>query len=147
MKKLTLILDETNWLEATWVEEITIKVEGKEDSINTKQLHCESYSGHPEHIAMLRAKALEFGTDLTEFETLIKQAEDAFVIPTQEELDKELTEQRIQEYKAYLARTDYIVTKIAEAQALGEDIAILLSKYAVELQQRKEARAFIGANL
>lgn len=97
-------------------------------------------SGHPEHIAMLRAKALEFGTDLTEFETLIKQAEDAFVMPTQEELDKELTEQKIQEYKAYLARTDYIVTKIAEAQALGEDTAILLSKYAVELQQRKEAR-------
>ena len=146
MKKLTLILDETNWLEATWVEEIIIKVEGKEDSINTKQLHCESYSGHPEHIAMLRAKALEFGTDLTEFETLIKQAEDAFVMPTQEELDKELTKQKIQEYKAYLASTNYIVTNIAEAQALGEDTAILLSKYAVELQQRKEVREFIGAN-
>ena len=146
MKKLNLILDETNWLEATWVEEITIPVEGEEDIVETTQLWCESYSGHPEHIAMLRAKALEFGTDLTEFETLIKQAEDAFVMPTQEELDKELTEQRIQEYKAYLARTDYIVTKIAEAQALGEDTAILLSKYAVELQQRKEAREFIGVN-
>lgn len=53
---------------------------------------------------------------------------------------------KINEAKAYLASTDYIVTKIAEAQALGEDTAPLLSKYSAELQQRKEARAFIGAN-
>lgn len=53
---------------------------------------------------------------------------------------------KLNEAKAYLASTDYIVTKIAEAQALGEDTTSLLSKYAVELQQRKEARAFVGAN-
>ena len=147
IKIKSFILDETNWLEATWVnEEIVANEETQEETITETQIHCESYSGHPEHIAMLRAKALEFGTDLTEFETLVKQAEDTFVMPTQEELDKELTEQKIQEYKAYLASTDYIVTKIAEAQALGEDTAILLSKYAVELQQRKEVREFIGAN-
>ena len=134
IKIKSFILDETNWLEVIWVNE------------NDEQVHCESYSGHPEHIAMLRARALEFGTALSEFETLIKQAEDLFVHPTQEELDKELTDQKIQEAKAYLVSTDYIVTKIAEAQALGEDTTLLLSKYAVELQQRKEARAFIGAN-
>lgn len=133
MIKLNITVDSTNWLEATWIED-------------DKQLHCESYSGHPEHIAMLRAKALKFGTDLSEFETLIKQAEDLFIHPTQEELDKELTDQKIQEARAYLVNTDYIVTKIAEAQALGEDTAPLLSYYATEVQQRKEARAFIGAN-
>lgn len=53
---------------------------------------------------------------------------------------------KLNEAKAYLANTDYIVTKIAEAQALGEDTTLLLSKYAVELQQRKEAREFVGAN-
>lgn len=57
-----------------------------------------------------------------------------------------VTALKIAEAKAYLASTDYIVTKIAEAQALGEDTTLLLSQYAVELQQRKEARAFVGAN-
>ena len=59
--------------------------------------------------------------------------------------EEQIIAEKVIEYKAYLANTDYIVTKIAEAQALGEDTAILLSKYKVELQQRKEARAFIGA--
>ena len=60
--------------------------------------------------------------------------------------EEKIIAEKVIEYKAYLANTDYIVTKIAEAQALGEDTAPLLSKYAVELQQRKEARAFVGAN-
>ena len=53
---------------------------------------------------------------------------------------------KLNEARVFLASTDYIVTKIAEAQALSEDTAPLLNKYVVELQQRKEARAFIGAN-
>ena len=65
---------------------------------------------------------------------------------TEEELAQQVIKAKVQEAKAYLTNTDYIVTKIAEAQALGEDTTLLLSKYAVELQQRKEARAFIGAN-
>ena len=147
MKKLNLILDNTNWLEATWIEETINQTEDGESTVETKQLHCESYSGHPEHIAMLRAKALEFETSLDEFEILIKQAEDAFIMPTQEELDKEATEQKIQEYKAYLASTDYVVTKIAEAQALGEDSAVLITQYSEILSKRKEARNFINNNV
>ena len=65
---------------------------------------------------------------------------------TEAELAQQELEAKIAEAKAYLASTDYVVTKIAEAQALGEDTAPLLSKYQVELQQRKEAREFIGAN-
>ena len=68
----------------------------------------------------------------------------AYVPPTKTEA--QIIADKVAEYKDYLASTDYIVTKIAEAQALGEDTTLLLSKYAVELQQRKEARAFIGAN-
>ena len=60
---------ENNWLEATWKE-------------NGMQVHCESFSGHKEHITMLRAKAKEFNTSLKEFESLIKQCEDSFVYPT-----------------------------------------------------------------
>ena len=60
--------------------------------------------------------------------------------------EEQIIAEKVIEAKAYLASTDYIVTKIAEAQALGEDTTLLLNKYAVELQQRKEARAFVGAN-
>lgn len=63
----------------------------------------------------------------------------------EEKLQQILNEQRAEALK-YLADTDYIVTKIAEAQALGEDTSLLLSDYAVELQKRKEARAIVGGN-
>ena len=60
--------------------------------------------------------------------------------------EEQIIAEKVIEARVYLTNTDYIVTKIAEAQALGEDTTLLLSKYAVELQQRKEAREFIGAN-
>ena len=60
--------------------------------------------------------------------------------------EEQIIAEKVIEAKAYLANTDYIVTKIAEAQVLGEDTVILLSEYAIELQQRKEARQFVGAN-
>lgn len=60
--------------------------------------------------------------------------------------EEQIIAEKVIEYKAYLANTDYIVTKIAEAQALGEDTPPLLSKYQVQLQQRKKAREFIRAN-
>ena len=136
MKKLNLILDNTNWLEATWIEETINQTEDGESTVETKQLHCESYSGHPEHIAMLRAKALEFETSLDEFEILIKQAEDAFIMPTQEELDKEATEQKIQEYKAYLASTDFKMTVDYYATLTTDEQTELTTK-------RAEARDYL----
>lgn len=68
---------ENNWLEATWIE-------------NDKQIHCESFSGHVEHIALLRAKSQEFNTSLQEFEHIIEQCKINFVYPTTEEINKEL---------------------------------------------------------
>ena len=50
----------------------------------------------------------------------------------------------IDEYKSKLSETDYIVVKIAEAQALGEDITTLLEKYAEELSNRKTYRQKIN---
>ena len=104
MIKLTLILDQTNWLEATWVEEITIPFEGEEDKVETTQLHCESYSGHPEHIAMLRAKALEFGTELEE--ALISECIANFKYPTEEELAQQAKEQARQEALTTIAQLE-----------------------------------------
>ena len=126
MIKSDIVLDQTNWLEATWTED-------------DKQLHCESYSGHPEHIVMLRAKASEFGTPLDEFEGLIAQAEQAYTPPTQEELDREVVIQKVQEYKAYLAATDFKMT-VDYYSTLSEVEQLELTA------KRKEAREFIRAN-
>ena len=114
MKKLTLILDQTNWLEATWVEEVITQVEGEEDRVETTQVWCESYSGHTEHIAMLRAKASEFGTELGEYEELIAECENKFVYPSDEEVAAELAAHTKAEALAYLASTDWYVTRKAE---------------------------------
>lgn len=113
MKKLTLTLDQTNWLEATWVEEVITQVpveEGEEDRVETTQVHCESYSGHREHIQMLRAKAVEFGTSLDEYEALINECENKFVYPSDEEIQAGVTANLVAEAKNYLASTDYKMT-------------------------------------
>lgn len=106
--KLNITIDK-DWLEATWTKEVTtINDVEKEESVVTEQLHCESFSGHPEHIALLEAKALEFGTSLNEFEGLIKQCKESFVMPTAEELLAYELDQKIQEANGYLAQTDWV---------------------------------------
>ena len=47
---------------------------------------------------------------------------------------------QIEGYKQELANTDYVVTKIAEAQALGEDTSQLITKYSDMLVYRKTLR-------
>ena len=139
MKKLNLILDETNWLEATWVEEIVTQVEGEEDRVETTQVWCESFSGHPEHIQMLRAKAIEFETSLEEFETIIAECEKNFIAPTEEEIQAEITIHLVNEAKDYLAQTDYKMTV---------DYFATLDKVTQDelIAERQKAREFIRAN-
>lgn len=60
--------------------------------------------------------------------------------------EEQIIAEKVIEYKAYLANTDYIVTKIAEAQALNKDVASLLTIYEDQLLKREEARTFINAN-
>ena len=112
--KLKITLDK-DWLEATWTKEVTtindVEKDGEivqEESVTTEQVHCESFSGHPEHIAMLEAKALEFGTSLDEYADVIAQAKEAFIMPTAEELLAYELAQKIQEANGYLAQTDWV---------------------------------------
>lgn len=46
----------------------------------------------------------------------------------------------VEAYKKELSDTDYVVAKIAEAQALGEDVSSLLDEYSKILKRRKELR-------
>ena len=137
MKKLTLILDETNWLEGTWIEEITNQVEGEEDRVETTQVWCESYSGHPEHISMLRAKALEYSTELDEYEEMIAECESKFVAPSEEEIQAGVIANLVQEAKIYLASTDYKMTVDYFATLSEEEQNELIAK-------RAEARKLIN---
>ena len=120
MMKLELKL-QNDWLEATWyTETITVNDVEKqvgvdedeqpimetvqEETVTKTQVHCESFSGHIEHIAMLRAKALEFGTELDE--ALISECIANFKYPTEEELAQQSKEQARQEALATIAQLE-----------------------------------------
>lgn len=62
--------------------------------------------------------------------------------PTAEQKAAQEKTRKIAEYKKYLADTDYIVLKIAEAQSEGDtNTAVKIkTEYAEQLAKRKEAR-------
>ena len=153
MNKLTLIKDlkQPDWLEATWVEEVITTslvqnevdgeiVEETVDNTETTILHCESYSGHKEHIQMLENKCMEFDTTLNEEQkSIIKEVSKAFVVPSQEEIEAEAIQHLVNEAKNYLANTDYKVTVDYFATLTKEEQDELISKRAI-------AREFIRSN-
>lgn len=117
-----------DWLEATWYTE--------EDEVKT-QVHCESFSGHSEHIAMLRAKALEFSTETTvQDESMITECITNFKHPTEGELAQQAIDNKISEAKAYLASTDFKMTVDYYATMTAEQQEELSTK-------RSEARTFL----
>ena len=67
-------------------------------------------------------------------------------IKTEQEKLEAMKQSALMELKtivsALLAPSDYILIKIAEAQALGEDIEALLTRYANELSQRQAIRSW-----
>ena len=77
-----------------------------------------------------------------EFNKLIKPKE-----PTAEQKLRQENLVEIAKYKKYLADTDYIVLKIAEALANNdtESVSALKSEYAEELGKRNRARILINS--
>ena len=61
-------------------------------------------------------------------------------VPTQEQVEAS----QIKIAKLYLDDTDWVVTKIGEAQINGESITSLLTKYSTVLNQRAAARTLIN---
>ena len=114
MNKLKLTLDKTNWISAAWIDE------------NEKQIYYESFSGHKEHVCLLRVKAKEFNTSLDEFEDIIKQCQDAFVYPSDENIEAEKRKQFEIQFRFdrdfLLEKTDIAINK---AEDLGEDSKVL----------------------
>ncbi len=151
MITLSIIKTNPDWLEATWSEVKTVTLPQNEISDDvvdlalraqeaTEVIWCESYSGHREHIDMLVNKAIEFGTDLTDGDKeLIKQVSEAYVYPTEEEIQAEVVTNKIAECKVYLANTDYKVTVDYFATLTEAEQQDLIAK-------RAEAREYIRSN-
>ena len=67
-------------------------------------------------------------------------------VPTEEEKAAQEKAKKVAEYKKYLAETDYIVLKIAEAQSEGETftVAQLRDIYKEQLKERKRVRSLLN---
>lgn len=109
-----ILLGNNNWVEVTWINEENI------------EFHCESFSGHKEHIELLRLKAKEFNTSLDEFEDVIKQCQDAFIYPTDKEIELEKRKQfEIQFRLDRNALLDKVDKEINKVEDLGQDSKVL----------------------
>ena len=51
---------------------------------------------------------------------------------------------QIEAYKQKLSETDYVVTKIAESQAIGEDVGELINQYSEVIANRRLIRSMIN---
>ena len=51
---------------------------------------------------------------------------------------------QIEAYKQKLSETDYVITKIAEAQAIGDDIGELINQYSEIIANRRLIRTIIN---
>ena len=144
--KLNIKLD-NNWLEATWTKEVTtindvekeVEVYGEvikeivqEELVTTEQLHCESFSGHKEHIEQLRAKSKQFNTSLKDFEPLIKQCEDAFIYPSDEEIETEKRKQIEIQFRfdrdVLLKQTDIAINKAEDLEQDTKELRLYRQK-------------------
>lgn len=94
----SLILDHTQWIEATWVDqaqsaEVEIPAMGAEPArtepgkVTETQVWCQSY--HPTQIDDLRAKAAEYGTPLDEYEAMLSEWVASYLPPVPEPLTPE----------------------------------------------------------
>lgn len=137
---------DNGWAEVTWAQYTTttkeVEVDGEvttEGSVEEIVLHCESFGGHPEYIAMMEAKASEFGTSLDEYAELIEELKASYIAPTQAELDEAERVHKIAEAKAYLSATDFKMTVDYFGGLVKEVQDELVAK-------RAEAREFVRAN-
>jgi len=71
---------------------------------------------------------------------------DILTVEQKIEKQKYLINREIYEKKGYLTQTDYVITKINEAQAYGDDeeVTALKTQYAEILVNRKECRTRIN---
>lgn len=139
-------LDQTNWLEVTWVKVETITlpqevVEGVADMVLRTQeveiiVHCESFGDSDEYQELLKQRCIEFGAEITqELEDKLKEQIAKRHVPTEEELEaKRLAdeEQRIQSIK--LTAQSLILQKYPLEKQSSAQLGLYGEEYLTEMK-------------
>ena len=66
------------------------------------------------------------------------------IVYTKNEKSKAYLLHQIEVYKQELASTDYVITKIAESQAIGDDVGELINQYSEVIANRRLIRTKIN---
>ena len=124
MKKLNLILDQTNWLE--------VSIENEEGVI----VHCESFGDSDEYQELLKQRLVELNVETTqELEDKLKEQVSKRHIPTEEELEaKKLAdeEQRVQSIK--LTAQSLILQKYPLEKQSSANLCLYGEEYLAEMK-------------
>lgn len=124
MKKLTLMLDQTNWLE--------INIENEEGTI----VHCESFGDSYEYQELLRQRLSELNVETTqELESILEEQISKRYIPTEEEIAEELIKQeeyRVQGIK--LTANSLILSKYSLEKQSSANLGIYGELYLQEMK-------------
>lgn len=139
-------LDQTNWLEVTWVKVETITlpqevVEGVADIVLRTQevetiIHCESFGDSDEYQELLKQRCIEFGTEITqELEDKLKEQVSKRHVPTEEEIAEELAKQeeyRVQSIK--LTAQSLILSKYSLEKQSSANLGLYGEEYLAEMK-------------
>ena len=141
----SIILDQKNWLEVTWVKAETITlpqevVEGVADAVLRTQevetiIHCESFGDSDEYQELLKQRCIEFDTETTqELESILEEQASKRYIPTEEEIAEELAKQeeyRVQSIK--LTAQSLILSKYPLEKQSSANLGIYGEEYKTEM--------------
>lgn len=142
----SIILDQTNWLEVTWVKVKTVTlpqevVEGVADMVLRTQevetvIHCESFGDSGEYQELLRQRCIEFGTETTqELESILEEQISKRYIPTEEEIAEELAKQeeyRVESIK--LTAQSLIISKYSLEKQSSANLGLYGEEYLTEMK-------------
>lgn len=120
-------LDQTNWIEVTWVTVV--------DEVETV-VHLESFGDSDEYQELLRQRCVEFGTEVTqELEDKLKEQVSKRYIPTEEEIAEKLAKQeeyRVQSIK--ITAQSLIISKYSLEKQSSANLRIYGEKYLQEMK-------------
>ena len=120
----SIILDQTNWLEVTIVNELE------------EIIHCESFGDSDEYQELLRQRLVEFEVEATqELEDVLQEQASKRRIPTAEEIAEELSkkeEYRVQSIK--LTAQSLILSKYSLEKQSSANLGLYGEEYLVEMK-------------
>ena len=120
----SIILDQTNWLEITWVDEVETVI------------HCESFGDSDEYHELIRQRLVELNAETTqELENILEEQVSKRHIPTEEEIAEELRKQeeyRVQSIK--LTAQSLILNKYSLEKQSSAQLGLYGDEYLEEMK-------------